>query len=528
MESKLDMEALQTHQPCDACGSSDALTIYEDHTYCFSCKTHVWTNDDRPTLTVVDGLLPIGEIKTLGKRHIPEATCRKYSYSVGEDKGVKVQIAAYRDLKNRVVAQKVRTSDKKFYTVGDFKNVQLFGQHLWKPGGKRLVICEGEIDTLSYSTVMPNWACVGTPSGAASAASSIKRNIEFVNSFKEVVLMFDMDTQGQEAAKDCADVLTPGRASIASLPLHDVNDMLVANRVKELTTAVFEAKPHRPDGIINGKEIWNEVSKPVELGMPFPWRRWNDILFGIRPREILTITAGSGTGKSTVVSELAYRLGCKENRRVGYVALEEGLGRTGLRLMGLALDKPIHLPSDVCDKERKQAFDLTLGTGNFYLYDHFGSLDPENLLRRLEYMVLACEVEYLILDHLSVLVSGLGADAGGHDSERLAIDYTMTQLRSFTERTGVSLILVSHLRRPGGDKGHEGGDKVYLSHLRGSASIAQLSDGVVSVSRNMTEGDNTLEVVCLKNRYAGLTGPMGSLDYDTKTGRLTENNEDFE
>ena len=528
MASELDMDELKTHQPCEDCGSSDALTVYEDHTFCFSCQRHTWTNGDRPKLTVVEGLLDAGEFKALGKRRIPEATCCKYGYSVGEDKGIKVQIAPYRDQKNRVVAQKVRTPDKKFYTTGDFRDVQLFGQHLWKPGGKRLGICECEIDTLSYATVMQNWPCVGVPNGAASAATAIKRNIEFVNSFKEVVLLFDTDEQGQEAAKDCADVLTPGRAAIASLPLHDANDMLVANRVKELTTAVFEAKPHRPDGIINGKDLWHEVSKPIELGTTFPWSRWNDVLFGLRQREILTVTAGSGTGKSTVVSECAFRLGVEQNRRVGYVALEEGLGRTGLRLMGLALNKPIHLPSDVSNEDRKSAFEQTLGTGNFFLYDHFGSLDSDNLIRKLEYMVVACEVEFLVLDHLSILVSGLGVEAGGHDSERLAIDYTMTQLRSFTERTGVSLILVSHLRRPGGDKGHEGGEKVYLSHLRGSAAIAQLSDAVVSISRNMTDGDNTLEVTCLKNRYAGITGPMGALEYSPKTGRLSEVNQDFE
>ena len=214
---------------------------------------------------------------------------------------------------------------------------------------------------------------------------------------------------------------------------------------------------------------------------------------------------------------------------MGYVALEEGLGRTGQRLMSLAINKPIHLPSDVTDEERKQAFDATLGTGKYLLYDHFGSLDSDNLLRKLTYMVTALDCKYLVLDHLSILVSGMDQEAMSHyGDERKAIDYTMTQLRSFTERTNVSLFVVSHLRRPGGDKGHEGGEKVYLSHLRGSAAIAQLSDSVVSISRDMTNGDNRLDVTCLKNRYAGITGPMGQLEYNTTTGRLTEVVEDFD
>lgn len=533
MESKCDTEnALQIHQPCDDCGSSDALSVYEDHTFCFSCQTHRWTNDapDVQRTEVRSDLLPVGSYQDLPTRCLSEAICRKFGYSVSQTNGRTVQLAAYRDQSNNVVAQKVRPKSKDdMFSTGDFKNVKLFGQHLWRPG-KRLVITEGEVDCLSYAEVTKGrWPVVSISSGAASAVRTIKRNLEFVEGFDEIVLMFDMDEQGQSAAEKVSDILTPGKCAIAQLPLKDANEMLVAGRVKELTEAVWQAEPRRPDGIINGKELWDEVSRPITDGVRYPWSKWNSTLFGIRPREITTLTAGSGVGKSTIVAEIAYQLGCNEASNVGYVALEEGLGRTGQRLMSLAINKPIHLPSDVTDEERKQAFDATLGTGKYLLYDHFGSLDSDNLLRKLTYMVTALDCKYLVLDHLSILVSGMDQEAMSHyGDERKAIDYTMTQLRSFTERTNVSLFVVSHLRRPGGDKGHEGGEKVYLSHLRGSAAIAQLSDSVVSISRDMTNGDNRLDVTCLKNRYAGITGPMGQLEYNTTTGRLTEVVEDFD
>ena len=100
------------------------------------------------------------------------------------------------------------------------------------------------------------------------------------------------------------------------------------------------------------------------------------------------------------------------------------------------------------------------------------------------------------------------------------IDVVMTKLRSFVEETGIGMILISHLRRNQGDKGHEDGARVSLGQLRGSHSIAQLSDLVISLVRDISSGENSAELVVLKNRFNGHCGPAGQLSYDSDTGRL--------
>ena len=82
------------------------------------------------------------------------------------------------------------------------------------------------------------------------------------------------------------------------------------------------------------------------------------------------------------------------------------------------------------------------------------------------------------------------------------------------------MILISHLRRAQGDKGHEDGASVSLGQLRGSHSIAQLSDLVVALERDISNGDNRSCLKVLKNRFNGQTGPAGNLAYDSETGRL--------
>jgi twinkle protein len=462
-----------------------------------------------------------GQFRSIANRRLNEETCRKYGYSLAKVNGKICHVAPYRDKNGDVCGQKLRFEGKDFQTRGEMTNVQLFGQHLWKPT-KRLVITEGEIDCLSYHQVSKTWPVCSIPNGAQSAKRAISRNIDWIEQFEEVCFMFDNDEQGIRAAKQCAELLTPGKATIASFDRYkDANEMLVANDVKGLLQVVYNAKPHRPDGVINGKEIWDDVSRPTVLGIPYPFKGFNSILFGIRPREIVTLTAGSGVGKSTIAAQIAYDLAVNQHKTIGYVALEESVGRTGLRFMSYALQRPLHLPQDITEVERKEAFDKTLGTGRFFLYDHFGSMDSDHLLNKLRFMVKACGADYLFIDHLSILLSGGDFMVSGGD-ERKQIDYTMSKLRQFTEETGVGMILISHLRRPSGDKGFEDGIDPNLSSLRGSQSIAQLSDAVLAVSRNASDGENKIRVRCLKNRYSGMTGEVCELSFNKDTGLLEE------
>ena len=137
-------------------------------------------------------------------------------------------------------------------------------------------------------------------------------------------------------------------------------------------------------------------------------------------------------------------------------------------------------------------------------------------------MAVGLGVDFVILDHLSIVVSGL--DGG---DERRTIDQAMTRLRSLVEQTGIGMVLVSHLRRPDG-RAHEEGGQTSLSQLRGSAGIAQLSDMVVGLERDQQgEHPNVTTVRILKNRWSGDTGEACHVQYDKDSGRLTETHSDF-
>jgi len=205
--------------------------------------------------------------------------------------------------------------------------------------------------------------------------------------------------------------------------------------------------------------------------------------------------------------------------------MEENTKNTAWNIMSVEADARLYI-REVREKYSNEQiegwFDDTVGSGRFFAFDHFGSVENDEILDRVRYMAKALDIKWVVLDHLSILVSGQ-EDKG---DERKSIDILMTKLRSLVEETGIGLLLVSHLRRPSGDRGHEDGREVSLSHLRGSASIAHLSDSVIALERNQQADDeieaNTTTVRILKNRYTGDTGVACYLHYNKDTGRMTQ------
>ena len=510
------------HTPCEQCGSSDANGIYTDgHSFCFSCGHHkngdpIESGTSPRADTPSSALAPLGSPQALPKRMLKEETCQKFGYTVSEYKGQKVQVANYKKA-GRVVGQKLRFANKDFIYLGE--KAGLFGEHLWKDGGKQLVITEGEIDAMSVHQAIGKWPVVSVPNGAQGAAKSVRNSVDFVSSFDKVIIMFDMDDAGQKAAKEVADILPSGKAFIAQLPLKDPSDMLQARRNAELVDAIWQAKPHRPDGIINSADLWEDViAEDTSESVPYVFPKLNDKTRGIRKGELVVLTAGSGVGKSAVVREFAYDL-LNQGKTVGMMMLEENTKRTAIGMMGLAMSKPLHLSREgITDGEMREAFDATAGSGRLWLYDHFGSMDPDNLVNRIRYLAVGCNCDYIVLDHISIAISGLE-----NGDERRMIDNLMTRLRSLVEETGVGLFVISHLRRPEG-RSHEEGGLTSLSQLRGSHSLAQLSDIVLGLERNQqdTELANVTTIRVLKNRFSGETGEAVSVFYDKSTGRLSE------
>ena len=512
------------HEPCPTCGSQDNLARYDDgHAFCFSNDCNHYEHSDssptssnshRPQKNKTD-FTPIGgDFKELPKRKISESTCRKYGYKIGKYKGQSAQLAPFIQ-DGEIVGQKVRLKDKDFRVIGDCTG--LWGKHLWSTG-KKIVITEGEIDALSVAEAQNcKWPTVSIPNGVNSAKKAISKDLEWLLGLDEVIIMFDMDSQGQKAATQVSELFPPGRCKIARLGEKDANLVLTQVGGSDLVDAIWRAKVYRPDGIIAGEDTWDLVNADISNSEHlYPWEELNERTLGARRGEIVTFCAGTGAGKSTTVKEIAsYFL--SKGETLGYIALEESVRQAAIDFMSITANKMLHLEKDLDEKYRRELWEEVFADNRLYLYDHLGSVDVAVLANRIRYLVRSCNVGWVVLDHLSIMVSGV---EGG--DERRLIDNIMTTLRQLVEELNIGMFIVSHLKRPQQGKGHEDGKQVTLSDLRGSGSIAQLSDFVIGLERDQ-QSDGETNIRVLKARYKGSsTGLAGSLFYDTTTGRLKE------
>jgi twinkle protein len=515
------------HLPCPECGSRDANSQYSDgHTHCYSCGHH--TNGDgtkaapgsRPRK---EGLIT-GEARGLVSRKITEQTCKHFGYQVGELRGKQVQIAPYFDADGNLVAQHLRTAKKDFPWLGDPKEALPFGAHCWPKTGKMIVVTEGEIDALSMSQVQGNkWPVVSIGCGAGPQIRKyFAKHREYFCGFDKVVLMFDMDDAGRQAAKDAAAVLG-ARAHIADLPLKDPSEMLVAGRAEELNNAMWRAKQYRPEGVVDLADLKSEVMKRPEWGLSWPFETLTKMTYGIRRGEIYALGAGTGIGKTDFYTQVMKHMVLEHKVPIGVFALEQMVAETATRLAGKAVGKVFHVPdAGWTDADKEAAWEKLQEGGKVYLYDSFGQNDWAIIQEKIEYLHHAHGVNHFFLDHLTAL-------AAWKDDERKELEVIMSEIGSLVKRLNITLLFVSHLATPEG-KPHEEGGRVAIRHFKGSRAIGFWSVFMFGMERDQQADSpnvrKTTTFRILKDRYTGRsTGAVFYLGYNEETGMLYETDE---
>ena len=267
-----DTATFVQHLPCESCGSSDANSLYSDgHQYCHKCEEFIPSNEETSmqtnTVVSIDKPKPLNGydnavLSDLGDRKIAADTAKLYGVSVIKNNStITHHLYSYRGSDGELIGRKIRgVEGKKFWSEGNLSDAGLFGQHLFPRKGKYVTVCEGELDAMSaYEILGSKWPVVSLKNGAGAAVKNCKESFDFLNMFDNIILCFDSDKEGREAAQKVGQLFEPNKCKIVHLSMKDANEYLKTGQRSQFVEAWWNAKSYTPAGILNLNELGSSL-----------------------------------------------------------------------------------------------------------------------------------------------------------------------------------------------------------------------------------------------------------------------------
>lgn len=512
-------ELIEAHLPCRSCQSTDALARYTDHTYCFSCKTYSSTIEETieynysNTKDITKGK-PLVNYSTqlLSWRGVSKETFQAYgcTFKVLEN-GVPYSVSyPYLSSTGEAATKERKIETKEFYSTGAMNDSSLFGMDRFSAGSARAItVTEGELDALSVYQMLGSRYPAVSVRGSSSARRDCERARDYLNSFERIYLCFDSDEPGQKALKEVAALFDVNKVVHVKLDKYkDANEYLLGGSEEEFKRIWWNSKPYIPKGIVNDYDSIKDIlsAEGGQAIATYPFQTMNSMTYGIRLGELILLLAQEKVGKTEVLRAVEYHLLKTTDENIGIIHLEEEEKRSVQGLVGYELGVPAHLPdSGLSVEDMLKAYQsLTKRDGRVHFYSHFGSDDPNIILDIIRYLVTVCKCKFIFLDHITMLVTGFE-----DEDERKKLDFISTRLAMMTRELDFTLFLVSHVNDDG--------------KTRGSRNISKVADLIVSLDRDIEAASfderNRTYLTVRGNRYAGLSGPAGTLVFDP--GRFT-------
>ena len=464
-----------------------------------------------------------------------------------------------------------RTDDFYFTTIGKVGvSNKLFGQEQAERIDRKkykLIAVEGEWDVLaSYQALKENakntkWAdldpfIVGLTCGTVNAEDSFINNKSFVDYFDELCLAFDNDSanekekkknikRGKEATEDVAALFLDKNVktlSYAGLDCKDPCQIFEEEGYKKLSSLLsFGFKKYIAEKVVTAEDIsYERFIAPQSEGVyvkSFP--KLMQKLKGFRKRTLTVVIAPTGSGKSTVTNEISYSL-AESGHKMGEIWLEEEVHETLQRKTARYLEKnynkfkndPIQFATE---EELKESFNWA--NDRFVFLDHYGSLKVEDLMNKIKILVYQHKVDFIVLDHLTMVVSG-------SDKEREQLERVMLELGAFVTSHDVGIICVAHLNRnvaqefrpPKGFENKPYWVNVRKEDIKGASGVEQVAWVILGIEPEIMpdKSRGRVRFNVLKNRPASYLGIADTFMMDDETGLLvdaenesTEESEDY-
>jgi len=333
-----------------------------------------------------------------------------------------------------------------------------------------IIICEGEIDAMSYAQY--GFPALSVPFGAGSGGKHNWIETEYANlsRFENIIISMDMDEPGTIAAKAIAERLGIDRCRIVTLPKNDCNECLTSGITRdEIKASLHSAKFIDREEIKSPIDVRDLVlqrmlSPQEKKGIQTPWEKVNkDFTLGYS--ELTLINGINGHGKSDVANQLAIHAAF--NNHTSMIFSMELQNEILVERLVRQCTGSLLPPEDFINKAIDELHEKV------WLVDikSHGNEKADAILNLMEYAYRRYSIQLFVID--SLMKCGIKED--DYNGQKSFVD----RICDFKRNKNIHVILVTHSRKG------EGEDKPSNKmDVRGSSAIIDLADNIIIVWRN--------------------------------------------
>ena len=415
---------------------------------------------------------------------------------------------------------KYRGYDEKKFWLKEREGLHdLFGPDFNAGSSNRLYITEGEFDAASLYQILGKTFPVKSLPSATVSDSFVKKNYDYINSFKEVVYAGEQDAAGKTAAEKLYE-LFPSKFFYVAMSKHkDANEFLMEGAKDDLLWAARKPQRFSPDNFYMGDD---DIKDTILRENPYSYvptghSGLDNKIRGLVKGGLTFVKAPRGGGKTEMVRFFECGLLKDPDVRIGLMHMEEMRSTTYRAMATYEMGVNVRTKEDaasngisedaVISAAQKIADDRTV---IFELRSHD---DPLKLLDYVRMAATVYGVDYVFIDHVQRLAYLSQGGADGATSLLTSIGSRMAQL---AKELDIGVIFISQVNDDGRTK--------YAGSLEEEAIIC------LKLERDTENDDedirNTTHFIVDKNRPFSKLGNAGSILYDPKSTILSEEHYD--
>jgi twinkle protein len=423
---------------------------------------------------------------------------------------------------------KTRTLDKKFWqeTNPEPCLYRFDSLHSEDP----LIICEGEIDALSFreigfynSTSVPNGAPAPEAKNYAKEFAYLESAMPILEKCQKVILAVDNDLPGKILEQELARRIGVEKCWRAFYPegCKDANDVLVQHGPHALRGCIENAAPYPVEGIYCAQDVADLVLHLHEFGdrsgLSTGWKILDEF-YTIKPGQMSIITGIPGAGKSNWLDALMVNMAVHENWPFAVFSPENWpIERHVQSLIEKLGKRPFGGRSNCMGREEVIEMIRAINDRFFFLMPPEDQMTVDAILDKARIAIFRHGVKGIVIDPWNELEHSFGSL-----TETQYISAMLGKIRRFARRNGVHIWIVAHPQKLIKDRDTGKYKPPTMYEISGGANWRNKADVGICVHRPDMSNDIT-EIYVQKIRFREV-GKLGAVQfrYARETGNYMD------